>query len=116
FSADYTFTYRTARQKWLIPVPGRTEGDWIEVRPLPDGSVEALGLRIWLDGVPANQATMTVRLRATAELEDPHLRLVQMLHPLPTAAEEGLVFTDSLLAQMAAMFPGLVPDGTAPLT
>lgn len=111
FSADYTFTYRTNRGKWLVPVPGRAEGDWIEVRVLPDGSLEALGLRIWLDGTPANMATLTIRLRSTADLEDPHLRLVQILHPLPAPADEALVFTDSLLREMAAVIPELAHAG-----
>jgi hypothetical protein len=116
FSADYTFTYRTNRGKWLIPVPGRTEGDWIEVKALPDGSLDALGLRIWLDGTPANGAIVTIRVRATADLEDPHLRLVALLHPLPTPADEPVVFTDDLLAEMVAVLGALVPPGLPALT
>jgi hypothetical protein len=116
FSVDYTLTYRTARGKWLIPVPGRQEGDWIEVRALPDGSLDAVGLRIWLDGAPVNGATLTVRVRATADLEDPHLRLVQILHPLPAPADEPVVFTDELLREMTAMFPELGADLSHPLS
>ncbi|MCY7290219.1 MAG: hypothetical protein LH624_18740, partial [Cryobacterium sp.] len=113
FSADYTFTYRTNRGKWLVPVPGRTEGDLIEVRVLPDGSLEALGLRLWLDGTPANMATLTIRLRATGDLEDPHLRLVQILHPLPAPSDETLVFTDNLLREMVTVLPELAPSGSS---
>jgi hypothetical protein len=116
FSADYTFTYRVQRGKWLVPVPGRAESDWIEVKFLPDGSLEALGLRIWLDGTPVNAATLTIRIRATAELEDPHLRLVAILHPLPTASDEAQVFTDELLDAMVAMLPELAPSGSQALT
>jgi hypothetical protein len=116
FSADYTMTYRTGRGKWLIPVPGRTEGDWIEVRVLPDGSLDALGLRVWLDGTPANMATLTIRVRATGDLEDPHLRLVEILHPLPAAAGEAVIFSDDLLQRMLTVFPDLVAAGVASLT
>jgi hypothetical protein len=112
FSADFTVTYRSNRGKWLIPVPLRAEGDWIEVRALPDGSLEALGLRIWLDGTPVNGATLTIRVRSTGELEDPHLRLVQILHPLPAAGDEAQVFTDALLREMVAVLPELAPPAS----
>lgn len=116
FSVDYTFTYRSSRRKWLVPIPGRAEGDWIEVKALPDGSLEALGLRIWLDGTPVNMAALTIRVRATGDLEDPHLRLVQILHPLPAPGDEALVFTDSLLREMVDVLPGLVPSESNSLT
>jgi hypothetical protein len=116
FSANYTLTYRTARGKWLIPVPGRTEGDWIEVKLLPDGSLDAVGLRIWLDGTPANMATLTIRILATGDLEDPHLRLVQILYPLPAPADETIIFSDDLLQRMVTVFAELAPSGSSPLT
>ena len=61
-------------------------------------------------------ATLTIRVRATAELEDPHLRLVAILHPLPTASDEAQVFTDKLLDEMVAVLPELAPAGSQALT
>lgn len=116
FSADYTITYRSGRTKWLVPVPGRNEGDWIEVPVLPSGSLDVLGLRIWLDGTPANQATLTIRVRAGGDLEDPHFRLAQILHPLPAPADEALIFSDDLLRQMCDVLPEITPPGASPLT
>jgi hypothetical protein len=106
FASDYTLTYRTQRKKWLIPVPNQSEMDWIEVKQMPDGSLDAMGLRLWLDGTPIDQASMTVRVRSSNMLEDPHLRLVRLQNPLPDAAAEPHVFNDVLLDEMAGMFPG----------
>jgi len=104
FSAEYTITYRTARQRWLVPVPNRTEADWIQLNPLPDGSLDVLGIRVWLDGTPADQETAVVSAQVTGELQDPHLLLVQAQSPLPPAGQEAATFSDALLADMAAMY------------
>lgn len=111
FLAEYTLTYRTNRGKWLIPRPGLPESDWFEVNILPDGSLDFLGLRLWLDGNPADQATLTINIRMTGELEDPHFRLVQMLHPLPASDVEEQVFTDDLLREMVTVLPELAAFG-----
>lgn len=107
FQASYTWTYRASRQKWLIPVPGRTEMDWIEVKTMPDGSLDAVGIRIWVDGTPADGATLSINLNVTSDLEDPHLRRVQLQHPLPSVSEEEGCFTDTVLHEMKEMFTGL---------
>jgi hypothetical protein len=82
-----------------------------------DGSFELFGLRIWLDGAPHDGDTLTVRVLATNELEDPHLRLVMVMNPLPAPADEALVFSDAVLADMRATFPdelgALIPDGAS---
>jgi hypothetical protein len=104
FAAEYTLTYRTAWACWLIPVAGRTESDWIQVNRLPDGSLDVLGIRVWLDGEPADHETVTVSVQVTAEIEDPHLRLVAARSPLPPAGDEAGFFSDSLLADMAALY------------
>ena len=115
FLAEYTLTYRTNGTRWLIPRANLPENQWFEVRVLPDGSLDALGLRIWLDGAPVDQATLTVKVRSMGELEDPHLRLVQILNPLPAVGDELQVFTESLLREMITVLPELTPsDGQSP--
>jgi len=117
FSADYTFTYRKNSGKWLIENKWRDESEWFEVNVLEDGSLDALGLRIWLDGAPGDKDTLAIELRAMGDLEDPHLRLVQMLHPMPPQNVEARVFTDDLLREMSATMPELPePDSNQPLT
>ncbi len=107
FSSDFTLTYRTQRLKWLLPIPGRAEGDWIEVRKLDDGSLDILGIRIWLDGIPVNRAELTISVRVTSELEDPQVRFVQMQYPLPVVADEPRFFTETVLSQIADIVPAV---------
>jgi hypothetical protein len=111
FSSDYTITWRTARGKWLIPVPGKPEIDWIEVNALPDGSLDVQGIHVWLDGSPPNGETATVAVRATGDLEDPHIRLVMTQYPLPPAALEAAYFGDAVLEEMANLFQWPPPAG-----
>jgi hypothetical protein len=111
FSADYAITWRTARNRWLIPVPNRPEIDWIECLPAADGSVDVQGIHIWLDGVPVDGEAATVALRATGDLQDPHLRLVMTQYPLPVTAQEQAFFDERLLEEMANLFEWARPGG-----
>jgi hypothetical protein len=104
FSADYTITYRSAQQRWFIPIPNQQQSDWIHLNPLKDGSLDVLGIRLWLDGTPTNNESATVSVRVTGDLEDPHLRLVAVQNPLPPAAQEAAFFSDALLEEMANLF------------
>jgi hypothetical protein len=116
FTADYTITYRASLQRWLIPVPNLTESDWVHLSPQPDGSIDVLGIRLWLDGAPADKENATVHLRVAGEVEDPHLRLVELQYPLPPATEEAEFFTGTLLADMANLYDALAPADGLPLT
>jgi hypothetical protein len=104
FSADYTLEFGNQKQKWLIPVPGRPQVQWPETMLMPDGSIDAHGIRIWLDGVPSGGDELLIKLRVNAELEDPYLKLLQLMHPLPVASEEDTIFTDALLLNMTYAF------------
>ncbi len=101
FDVTYPLVWRQSRRKWLIPVKDRDEMDWIEVSTPADGSLDVLGIRVWLDGLPVDGEMVTVKARVTSELEDPHLRLVRVQHPLPPRATEDAFFADALLAEMA---------------
>lgn len=105
FSSDFALTYRQQRGKWLLPIPNRSEGDWLEVPKLEDGSIEILGIRIWLDGTPADHAGLTIAVRVTSELEDPQVRHVMMQYPLPARNDEPGFFTTTVLARMADLLP-----------
>lgn len=105
FSADLVLTYRQQRGKWLLPIPGRSEGDWLEVRRLEDGSLEVLGIRLWVDGTPVDRAELTITLRVTSELEDPQVRHTMIQYPLPARSDEAGFFTTKVLASMADLLP-----------
>jgi hypothetical protein len=107
FAREYTLTYRQKRGKWLIPTSHPDEMDWLVVGIMPDGSLDALGFRIWLDGTPADGDKLTVSIRITGDLEDPHLRMLRMQYPLPAAEEEASFFTPKLLREMADVLPEL---------
>ncbi len=116
FSADYTMTMRTNRGKWLVPVPGRAEEIGSRSGAFLTAASRLSASESGLTATPADGAVVSIRVRATAELEDPHLRLVALLHPLPAAGDEGQVFTDELLSEMLALLPTLAPSGLQTLT
>ncbi|HRB16651.1 MAG TPA: hypothetical protein PK224_12730 [Nitrospira sp.] len=105
FSSDYVLTYRQQRVKWLLPIPNRSEGDWFEASKLEDGSIEILGIRIWIDGTPADRAELKIAVRVTSELEDPQVRHTMLQYPLPLHSNEPGFFTASILATMADLLP-----------
>lgn len=105
FSSDLVITYRQQRGKWLLPIPGRAEGDWLEVKKLEDGSLEILDIRLWLDGTPADRSELAIRLRVTSELEDPQVRYTMLQNPLPSPGDEASLFTDQVLTSMADLLP-----------
>jgi hypothetical protein len=113
FRDQFAITYRSSRGKWLLPRPSFPEADWYEVAVRPDGSLDVRGVRLWVDGTPADHDEIAVTVHGTGELADPHLRLVQLLNPLPPNATEADTFTDDLLAQMVRVLPELA-TGTAP--
>jgi hypothetical protein len=116
FLDEFSIVFRTGRQKWLLPRPGRTESDWYELALAPDGSLDVRGVRIWLAGSPVDNATIDVRLQVTGELADPHLLLLQLRFPLPPPAAEASLFTAELLRQMTEVLPALAePDDDARL-
>ncbi|MGM0900298.1 MAG: hypothetical protein ACQEXB_04140 [Bacillota bacterium] len=110
FSANYTLLYREQRGKWLVKTSIPDEMDWPVVNSLSNGILDILGFRIWLDGNPADGDTLDIRVKATGNLEDPHLRLIQMQNPLPASADEPLFFTKKLLQEMADIMPELSPS------
>jgi len=75
--------------------------------PEPDGSWEARGVRLWIDGQPKDGDRIDIELRVTGEVEDPHLRLVQMIDPLPPDEQQAAMFTVELLSEMARVMPDL---------
>jgi hypothetical protein len=107
FSADYILEFGVQRQRWLIRIAGQPEANWPTVAIMPDGSLDALGIRIWITGNPAGGNQLSIRLRVTADLEDPYYRLLKTTYPLPVTADEPQVFTDATLTQMAFEFPEL---------
>ena len=114
FSADHTISYSTSLQKWRIQIPGQPSGSWITLTPFKDGSIEVFGIRLWLEGTPTNGETAIVSTRVTGDLEDPHLRLVAVHHPLPGAAQEVDFFNDALLEGMANIFEWPFSVGSLP--
>lgn len=116
FMATYPMIWREARGHWLIPVQGREEMDWIEIQKLPDGSLDVLGTRLWLDGTPADGEKVSVEVQVTADLEDPHVRLLRVQHPLPSTADEDAYFGDTLLEEMASLFDWSPAPADAPRT
>ena len=114
FSDTFDITYRSARGKWLLSRAGKPENEWFELFPLADGGFDVRGVRIWVDGQPADHATVTVSVRSTGELEDPHLRLLRLTRPLPASADEAALFSDDLLAEMLRVLPGLAGPGQLP--
>jgi len=109
FSADYGIIWKAARSRWLIPVAGKQESDWIHLNLMPDGSIDVLGIRVWLDGNPANDEQVTIAVRVTGEIQDPHLRLTAVQSPLPPIGDEETFFSDGLLEDMASLFEWLPP-------
>ena len=107
FSADYTIQYGAASHRWLYVIPGRPESTWPQVTVMPDGSLDALGIRMWLDGTPAAGDRIVITLRVTEDLEDPYLKLLMTRHPLPPTAQEPALFSDALLGEMARTFAEL---------
>jgi hypothetical protein len=109
FSGDYTIQFGAApNQRWLFPVPNQPQNNWPAAQVLPDGSIEVLGIRLWLDGTPAAGNQIKIKLRVTPDLEDPYLRLLRTRNPFPAnAADEAALFTDSVLSEMAATFAEL---------
>ena len=105
FSSDYVLTYRQQSGKWLLPIPNRSEGDWFEAPKLEDGSIEILGIRIWIDGTPADRAELKIAVRVTSELEDPQVRHTMLQYPLPIHSDEPGFFTANILATMADLLP-----------
>jgi hypothetical protein len=94
FAGTFTMVYKGASQRWRLQVPGRDPGDWPELNSI-NGGIEMLGMRLWISGEPQDGATLEVRVFATGQLEDPHLKLVRLLHPLPETADEAALFTEA---------------------
>ncbi|WP_129803481.1 hypothetical protein [Streptomyces sp. F001] len=105
FLDEFTITYRVSRGKWLMPIAGRQEIDWAEIPVTSDGMLEVAGVRIWLDGEPADYDELAIRVAATSELEDPHVRFTRATMPLPPIAQEAQFFPPHTLKQMAALLP-----------
>jgi hypothetical protein len=68
-------------------------------------SVEVDGLLIRFDAVPITGTTFSIRLLASDELEDPELRLLRILRPLPSAADAQAFFSPAMLAELASFLP-----------
>jgi hypothetical protein len=107
---DFRILYSGARQSWLLRVPNRGEIDWPPVAREQDRSLQTLGIRLWIDGVPQDGDELRIRTFGTGELEDPHLRLIQILYPPPPPAQEAAVFTEELQRQILAVVPELAED------
>jgi hypothetical protein len=74
------------------------------------------GVVVMFDAAPANGTQFGVRLLATGHLEDPELRLLRLLYPLPNAADAPAYFDAEVLADMATYLPALavqLPADTA---
>jgi hypothetical protein len=118
FMADYTVRYRSGGGgKWLVARAGASESEWPEAVSMPDGSLDVFGIRIWLAGTPKDGTELSISLRVTGEIEDPHLRLVALLNPLPAGQEEEEdFFTEGLLKDMQLVVPDLAHgDGSTPV-
>lgn len=100
FSSDYELVYFASSRMWKLSFPGVAQSAWRDLAPLPGGAVDVLGIRIWLEGTPADQARLAVSVRVTSEPEDPHVRMLRMQSPLPTAADEPGLFTGELLSRI----------------
>jgi hypothetical protein len=74
------------------------------------------GLVVAFDTDPGAGKTFKVRLLASDQLEDPELRLLRLLHPLPKAADAATFFTADLLADMATYLPELAVQVPADLS
>jgi hypothetical protein len=105
FRDDLKIVYRQNRGKWLLPIAGRAESDWLELARPVDGMIEVAGVRIWLDGAPADGSELTIKVAVTSELEDPQVRMVRATEPLPASADEAQVFSPAVLRQMQALLP-----------
>jgi hypothetical protein len=81
---------------------------------MKDGSLNVLGIRLWLEGTPTNNENATVSVRVTGDLEDPHLRLVAVQNPLPVVAQEAAFFSAAVLEEMANLFEWPVSGGKTP--
>jgi hypothetical protein len=111
FADSFTLEWHTQPAGWRLSRPGVSG-----TTPVPgpvDGTLDVRGVRLWLDGTPAAGAKIDVDLRVTPEVEDPHLRLVKLLNPLPAPGDEAKLFTASLVADMARVLPdaGLPSSG-----
>lgn len=65
------------------------------------------GVVVRFDAAPASNSVFNIRLLASDHLEDPELRLLRLLHPLPTAADAPAFFDGDVLADMATYLPEL---------
>jgi hypothetical protein len=111
FADSFTLEWQTAPAGWRVSRPGVSG-----TTPVPgpaEGMLDVRGVRLWLDGTPTAGAKIDVDLRVTPEVEDPHLRLVKLLNPLPAPGDEAKLFTTSVLADMARVLPdvGLPTSG-----
>jgi hypothetical protein len=96
---------------WAIRLgpAGQVQTPWL-ADSLPDGAIDTLGVRIWLEGAPQTNDRIDVVVRSTGTLEDPHLKLVRMMNPLPPAAAEGAFFTPELQRMILGAVPELAGD------
>jgi hypothetical protein len=94
--------YRASSGRWVLP--GAPGIEFLLDPPL-DGMVEVAGIRVWLDGTPADGDEIRIRLATSGELEDPHVRMVRATSPLPSSASEADVFDAGVLRQMALAMP-----------
>jgi len=109
FDDRFALLWREARSQWLESRPGVAEDKWLVAPARADGSLDWRGIRIWLTGQPADGATIDVHAQVTADLQDPHVRSLRIRRPLPPPDQDGTVFTDERLTDMAAILPGLPP-------
>jgi hypothetical protein len=105
----------------------RTAGGWTATEGRSGLPVDALdldggtgasfdGLTVRFDATPGNGTTFQVRLLATGLLEDPELRLLRLLQPLPKGADAATFFSPELLADMATYVPELAVQLPADLS
>jgi hypothetical protein len=104
FEDEFTLEWKTQPATgWVLSRPG-VRGTTPVTGPV-DGTLDARGVKLWVDGTPAAGDRILVKLRVTQEVEDPHLRLVKLLYPPPAAGDEADIFTPSLIADMARILP-----------
>jgi hypothetical protein len=74
------------------------------------------GLVVMFDAAPATGTTFKLRLLASDQLEDPELRLLRLLHPLPTDGDAATFFQGEILTDMASYLPELAVQLPADLS
>jgi hypothetical protein len=74
-------------------------------RAAADGSLDVFGIKVWLEGTAANGTQLTLDAQVTADIEDPHLRLLRYQVPLPPQNQEAVVFDAATLDSMRRLFP-----------